>query len=121
MLKQHCDVCDMVIGGTESYRSIHFGRGYNSDVNTGYDPLIVCKDCWQKMLTSVGRIDLYRGIDTSPKRPAPVGNVKDILKDVIVERRCKTCKNSEDWSDEAVCKECVDLNKWEAKDEKNSL
>jgi hypothetical protein len=115
MIKQHCDVCDRVIEGTEGYRTIHFGRGYNTDVNTGFDPLVVCKDCWYKMLESQGRVDLYKGIDSAPKKPVPVGNVKDIIVD-IVDKRCKTCKYGEDWSENTPCKQCADLNKWEKKD-----
>ena len=120
-IKQHCDICDRVIQGTEGYRTIHFGRGYNTDVNTGYDPLVICKDCWYKMLESQGKTELYRGIDNPPRKPAPVGNIKDILIDgVDVERRCKTCKYGEDWSKEAPCDKCTDLNKWEKIPENSS-
>lgn len=118
-IKQHCDVCDRVIEGTEGYRTIHFGRGYNTDVNTGYDPLVICKDCWYKMLESQGRSDLYRGIDVAPHKPKPVGNVKDVLKEVV-EKRCKTCKYGDDFSDDTPCNTCADLNKWEKIPEKSS-
>ena len=119
-IKQHCDICDKVIPGTEGYRTIHFGRGYNTDVNTGYDPLVVCKDCWLSMLQYKGREDLYRGIDvTTPHKPKPVGNVKEVLEAVVsqesLEKRCKTCKNIDDWDDDNVCQSCVGFDKWEAK------
>ena len=116
-IKQHCDVCDRVIEGTEGYRTIHFGRGYNTDVNTGYDPLVVCKDCWYKMLESQGRADLYKGIDVAPHKPTPVGNIKDVLEDVImVEKKCKTCKYGDVGWEETHCSTCKGLNNWEAKD-----
>lgn len=114
-MKQHCDVCDRVIQGTEGYRTIHFGRGYNTDVNTGYDPLVVCKDCWYKMLESQGKTELYRGIDNPPKKPSSVGNVKDVLK-VIVEKKCQNCKYCDYALDNDMCANCVDKNNWEAID-----
>ena len=105
-IKQHCDICDRVIEGNESYRTIHFGRGYNTDVDTGYDPLVVCKDCWQKMLNSVGKPELYRGIDKPQKKLTPVGNLSDVIWQGMLES-CKTCKYSDAPADEDRCKSCV--------------
>ena len=53
MIKQHCDYCDRVIPATEAYRTVHFGRGTNSKIDVGYDPIVVCKHCWKKMETVV--------------------------------------------------------------------
>lgn len=51
--KQHCDICDSVIPGDESFRVIRYGRGQNYDVQTGNDPKIICKACWSKMWAAV--------------------------------------------------------------------
>jgi len=121
MIKQHCDICDGVIPGTESYRTINFGRGYNHNIDTGYDPLVICKRCWHRMLESVGAEELYKEVDIKPKRPQSVGNIGSILKEVVQgPKMCNYCKhlNSE------VCfsclsDDCKEFTKWEAKDENN--
>lgn len=115
-IKQHCDVCDRVIEGTEGYRTIHFGRGYNTDVNTGYDPLVICKDCWYKMLESVGKPELYRGIDKPPRKVAPVGNLSDMIAQGLLES-CRTCKYGDESAEQEHCGSCVGLDKWEAKND----
>lgn len=131
MLKQHCDICDGVIPGTEQYRTIHFGRGYNTNVDTGYDPLIICKHCWHKMLESVDAVDLYRDID-GKKRPSQVKPVRIDPKEIVnglelddkteFEKKCKTCKYGSLGWEETHCSTCKGLNNWEAKtDEESSM
>ena len=118
-VKQHCDICDRVIPGTEGYRTIHFGRGYNTDVNTGYEPLVVCHDCWFKMLDSVGAPELYRNIDSKPKaKPVyatPVGNITPVLKEIV--KSCATCKYQDNGMSNYPCNACIDKMNWEDKDD----
>lgn len=119
MIKQHCDICDGVIPNTEGYRTIHFGRGNNSDVNTGFEPLVVCKNCWKKMLDAVGGDELYRDIDNRPKRNG--NTVDDLLKGILPLKEddgksCKSCKYKDKYIGEDPCLSCAALDKWEAMD-----
>lgn len=119
MIKQHCDICDGVIPNTEGYRTIHFGRGQNTDVNTGYDPLVVCKNCWRKMLDAVGGDDLYRDIDNRPKRNGD--SVDTLIKEILPIKEddgksCKSCKFKDKYIGEDPCLSCSAHDKWEAMD-----
>lgn len=63
MLKQHCDICDGIIPGDESFRVIRYGRGQNLDVQTGNNPKIICKECWKKMWAAVKPNEEVKNID----------------------------------------------------------
>lgn len=116
MLKRHCDICDAVIGQSEQYRTIHFGRGTNEDIDIGIDPQCICKKCWKTMITSVKPEAYIDNIEPLIKKQNTDDIVSSIVEAVLpdgIEKRCRTCKHCEDWSEDAICKECVNLSKWE--------
>lgn len=128
MIKQHCDICDCVIPNVESYRTVFFGRGTNPRVNTGYDPTIVCKKCWKKMLDGVGAGDLIKilpdkSVDsamekTEIKHEERVSDLSKEIEEAIVtgkEKACENCIYGERKLSEEPCKSCKGKNRWIAK------
>lgn len=142
--KQHCDICDSVIPGDESFRVIRYGRGQNYDVQTGNDPKIICKTCWNKMWSAVSS-EQPRDIDgiinqkfmskeeahelqkTVSKNSDAINSIHNILKEMSkgtestddkYERTCKTCSYGDVLSmNEPPCNQCNGFSNWEAKNE----
>lgn len=117
MIKQHCDICDGVIPVTEAYRTVNFGRGTNSNINIGYDPMVICKHCWKKMYDYI-KPDNGNADERYVKSDALASIVGDILNDggerVITDKTCSTCKFGINGLDDPNCKGCSGFNKWEA-------
>lgn len=137
-IKQHCDICDSVIPGEESFRVIRYGRGQNLDVQTGLEPKIICKNCWGKMWAAVSTEEAKNidniGTDFLSKAEArrykkaidknsdAINDINGILANIIPEKKesepsCDTCMHDEEPLDEYPCAACVKHNKWKAKDE----
>ena len=129
MIKQHCDICDGVIPNVESYRTVFFGRGTNPKVNTGYDPTIVCKKCWNRMLDGVGAGDLVKVlpdksveetmVKTEIKTEERIDNlVKDIVDGITgKDKSCATCRFGESLLSDEPCKHCTGKDRWTQKRE----
>lgn len=128
MIKQHCDICDGVIPAVESYRTVFFGRGTNPKVNTGYEPTIVCKKCWKRMLDGIGAGDLMKvlpdkSVDsamekTEVKREERVSELAKEIADGITgkEKSCESCKYGEKLLTEEPCRSCTGKDRWVAKE-----
>lgn len=129
MIKQHCDICDCVIPNLEAYRTIHFGRGTNSNIDVGQDPMVICKRCWKKMLCSV-KPEAYI---ENPEKLIPT-NTDDVLGEIVNALRpkctlsvdengngCPNCLHRDDSLDSDVCRNCIGLCNWEARDEKDGV
>ena len=125
MLKQHCEICDRVIPSVESYRTVHFGRGHNPNINVGYDPIVICKTCWKKMEAAVkpdgieiereAEAALDKHIEEQKKRTDNL--VEDIMSSMVkgTDKSCESCRfNMMQLTDEP-CNKCLGKNKWEAK------
>ena len=125
MIKQHCDICDGVIPNIESYRTVFFGRGTNPKVNTGYDPTIVCKKCWKKMLDGIGAGDLMKvlpdkSVDiamekTDIKREERVSDLSKEIEEAIVtgkEKACASCVYGNGKLSDEPCRSCTGKDKW---------
>ena len=121
MIKQHCDICDCVIPNTEAYRTIHFGRGNNSKIDIGYDPMVICKRCWKKMLGAV-KPEAY--IENPEK--ILQSNTDDVVGEIVnalmpkrmssVDKNghcCQNCLHRDDSIESGACRNCVGLDKWE--------
>ena len=80
MIKQHCDICDGVIPATEAYRTVNFGRGTNSNINIGYEPMVICKHCWKKMYDFIKPEG--DKIDTSNRTKISEDAITNILSDL---------------------------------------
>lgn len=128
MIKQHCDICDGVIPNIESYRTVFFGRGTNSKVNTGYDPTIICKRCWKKMLDGIGAGDLMKVLPdksietamekTEIKHEERVLDLSKEIEEAIVtgkEKACENCIYGDRSLNENPCKSCKGKDKWTTK------
>lgn len=128
MIKQHCDICDGVIPNVESYRTVFFGRGTNPKVNTGYDPTIVCKKCWKKMLDGIGAGDLIKVLPDKPvetamdktevKREERISTLsKEIENEIIMakEKACENCIYSDSGLNNEPCRSCTGKDRWIAK------
>lgn len=118
MIKRHCDICDAVIGTSEQYRTIHFGRGTNEDINIGVDPQTICKRCWKTMITSVKPEAYIDNIEPLIKKQECEDVITSIVEAVLPDgaiKRCKNCKHCDDWSSDSVCHNCTDLCNWEEK------
>lgn len=111
MIKQHCDICDGVIPVTEAYRTVNFGRGTNSNINIGYDPMVICKHCWKKMYDYI-KPDNGSTDEKYQKSEALASIVCDILNDKS-EKTCSTCKFGCDGLDDPNCKNCAGFSNWE--------
>lgn len=121
MLKQHCEICDRVIPSTEAYRTVNFGRGTNSNVNTGYSPMVICKKCWKIMYAAV-KPDTDETDMVSAN--SPLGNIlSDIINDDdkkrANEKGCKDCKHCFGDINSDPCASCVGCDKWEANNDEN--
>lgn len=134
-IKQHCDICDQVIPMAESYRTIHFGRGHNPNINIGYDPLVICKHCWKKMLSSVNAEGVYKDVDavfdevknrtklTIPPEALDtlLGKISEQTSSSVVMgeddtyRGCKNCKYGNHSINDEPCKSCLNQSNWEEK------
>lgn len=140
-VKQHCDICDNVIPGDESFRVIRYGRGQNLDIQTGNDPKIVCKECWRKMWAAVST-DQPRDIDhigdtkflskaearryksQIDSNKNAINQLHGILDEIRGEKplkTCKTCKHSDVGSDGEPCNKCLGLSLWEEKSDGEKL
>lgn len=137
-IKQHCDICDSVIPGEESFRVIRYGRGQNLDVQTGLEPKIICKSCWGKMWAAVSTEEVKNidniGTDFLSKAEArrykkaidknsdAINDINGILANMIPERKgqCEDCKYSNEPPDGYPCVGCVGYGKWRPKDETQS-
>ena len=129
MIKQHCDICDGVIPNVESYRTVFFGRGTNPKVNTGYDPTIVCKKCWKKMLDGIGAGDLMKVLPDKSVETAMEKNdikreeiIEDLAEDIAdgittQDKSCATCKFGGCRLTDEPCKNCKGKDRWTAKKE----
>lgn len=129
MIKQHCDICDGVIPNVESYRTVFFGRGTNPKVNTGYDPTIICKKCWKKMLDGIGAGDLMKvlpdkSVDsamekTETKREERVSELAKEIADGITgkQKACENCIYSHKQLTEEPCRSCTGKDRWVAKEQ----
>ena len=127
MIKQHCDICDGVIPNVESYRTVFFGRGTNPKVNTGYDPTIVCKKCWKRMLDGIGAGELVKVLPDKPvenamdktekKREERIDSLAEEIVDGITgkDKSCATCKFGGCLLSEEPCKNCTGKDRWTAK------
>ena len=129
MIKQHCDICDGVIPNLEAYRTIHYGRGTNSNIDVGQDPMVICKRCWKKMLGSV-KPEAYI---ENPEKLMPA-NTDDVLGEIVNALRpkrnssvdengngCPNCLHRDDPLDSDVCRNCIGLCNWVAENEKDSM
>ena len=122
MIKQHCDICDCVIPNLEAYRTIHFGRGTNSTIDVGQDPMVICKRCWKKMLSTV-KPEAY--IENPEKLiPNNTDVVGEIVNALMPKRMssvnedghcCDNCLHRDSAIDSEPCRSCVGLNRWEDK------
>lgn len=121
-MRRHCDICDSVIGNTEQYRTIHFGRGNNTDIDIGVDPQTICKKCWKTMISSVKPEAYIDNIDPLIKKNRTddiVGAIASALvndNDCQCDKLCKTCKYGDCGLSEGSCSECIGKDRWEAKD-----
>ena len=135
MLKQHCEICDGVIPPVESYKTVHFGRGSNPNINVGFDPMVICKRCWNKMMASVGMST--EGIDeqvdkasekTIAKRQERADALESEITDFLVnmapdnvakmtgkDKSCESCIYGNSPLDQAPCCTCTGKDKWEGK------
>lgn len=119
MLKRHCDICDGVIGETEQYRTIHFGRGSNEDIDIGVDPQCICKKCWKTMITSVKPEAYIDNIDPLIRKKNSDNIVSTIAEAILpdgVFKRCKNCKHADDPSHGEHCKDCTNFSNWVSED-----
>ena len=119
MIKQHCDICDGVIPNTEAYRTIHFGRGTNANINIGYDPMTICKRCWKKMLDAVKPEAYIENIDAISRPNQSDDIIGDIVSNIIATKTCKNCLNGDCGIDSEPCKSCLNCAKWEEKTSEN--
>lgn len=146
-IKQHCDICDSVIPGEDSFRVIRYGRGQNLDVQTGLEPKIICKSCWGKMWAAVSTEEVKNidniGTDFLSKAEArrykkaidknsdAINDINGILADIIPEKKefvslsqvrqlCTTCIYSDKSPTEEPCFSCAGCNRWRPKDETQS-
>ena len=122
MLKQHCEVCDRVIPDMESYKTVHFGRGHNPNVNTGYDPMVICKGCWKKMWEAVRPGDNIDDVDpvekTMKKRAERAQNLATEIVTSMVkgsDKACEQCMSNGKSLLEQPCCNCTGKDKWEEK------
>lgn len=126
-MRRHCDICDAVIGQSEQYRTIHFGRGTNEDINIGVDPQTICKKCWKTMISSVKPEAYIADIDPLIKKNRTddiVGAIASALvneSECQCDKLCKTCKYGDSALSEGSCSECIGKDRWEAKDEEDSV
>ena len=137
--KQHCDICDSVIPGDESFRVIRYGRGQNYDVQTGNDPKIICKACWAKMWAAVSTEEV-RNIDdigktflskaearrykqAIDKNSDAINDIHKIIKsamgskdkdgiDKSTLKGCTSCRYVKNSSNEGPCSVCLGYSEW---------
>lgn len=119
MIKQHCDICDGVIPNLEAYRTIHFGRGTNLNIDVGHDPMVICKRCWKKMLSTV-KPEAYIENPEENKTDDVVGEIVNALMPKRMSSKdenghcCENCKYCDSLIESEPCRSCVGLNRWEA-------
>ena len=133
-IKQHCDICDNVIPGDESFRVIRYGRGQNLDVQTGNDPKIICKGCWGKMWAAVStgepkniddigkdflsKSEARRYKQAIDQNSDTINNMHKILKSVIgTSRTCATCYYSDQASQFEPCNKCSGCDQCQTKEQ----
>lgn len=124
-VKQHCDICDGVIPGSVSYRTVHFGRGNNPNISIGKDPMVICKTCWKKMLEGVGvsmsesEEQLERVSEkTVLKHEERVDDLVNDIADFIIkgtDKSCESCLYGNNSLSQTPCCNCTGKNKWEGK------
>lgn len=128
MIKQHCDICDGVIPVVESYRTVFFGRGTNSKINVGYDPTVVCKKCWNKMLSAVGAEKLMvhlpdKNVETAmvksdTKREERIDSLAQEIADGITgkDKSCESCVYGDRALNDEPCCLCTGKDRWVRKE-----
>lgn len=143
-IKQHCDICDVVIPGDESFRVIRYGRGQNLDIQTGNNPKIICKVCWNKMWaavstdqpkdpdamissTYISKAEAREIRDEVSKNKDAINDLHSIIKGTIrsdvenvgptgiVANTCKNCRHSTVPAGSEPCNTCSSFSRWEAK------
>lgn len=130
MLKQHCDFCDSVIPSQASYKTVHFGRGNNQNINIGYDPQVICKKCWEKMINAV-KPEMMESEEQKfevtssglkPKTDKAVNSVRTALADEFADfiirgkdKSCESCTHGDSELTGEPCSKCTGKDKWEAK------
>lgn len=124
MLKQHCEVCDCVIPPMDSYRTVRYGRGNNPNVNTGHDPMVICKACWKKMIAVVSpemASNLESAEHTQEMKDKLSQKLSEALKDDLdrvikgKDKSCESCRYGDGSLNEEPCNGCTGKNQWEAK------
>ena len=122
MLKQHCEVCDRVIPDVEAYRTVHFGRGHNPNINTGYDPMVICKGCWKKMWASVrpdDNVDDGDPVEKSMRKRAE--RAQNLATEIVTsmvkgsDKACENCVYDGIALNSEPCNNCTGKDKWEDK------
>jgi hypothetical protein len=139
--KQHCDICDSVIPGDESFRVIRYGRGQNYDVQTGNDPKIICKACWAKMWAAVSteearniddigktflsKAEAKRYKQAIDKNSDAINDIHKIIKsamggkddiDKTTLKGCTSCQYVKNSSNEGPCSVCLGYSEWTPKE-----
>ena len=127
MIKQHCDICDGVIPVVESYRTVFFGRGTNSKINVGYDPTVICKRCWNKMLAGVGAEQLAnhlpdKSVDSAlvksdAKREERIDSLAKEIEESITgkDKSCESCIYGDRSLNDEPCCLCTGKDRWVAR------
>lgn len=131
MLKQHCEICDGIIPAVESYKTVHFGRGNNPNINVGFDPMVICKKCWKKMLEAV-KPEMVQSEEemierssakTAEKRQQRADALENEITNFLVsmspdnllkgkDKACENCKFGGLALSDEPCKSCTGKDKW---------
>lgn len=128
MLKQHCEICDRVIPPMESYKTVHFGRGNNPNINIGRDPIVICKKCWKIMVTAVNP-EMAAQLDAQTENEnhkqilqqrASEALANDIEEFIIKgkDKTCEMCAYGDGSLSDEPCNKCTGKDKWVSKDDK---